>query len=271
MRPEAPRVLITGGGSGIGRALAIEVGRSGARVAICGRRPEALLETARLMPLPDDVVTIPADLTDAAGRAGVIARLASGWGALDVLVNNAGIVEGGAHEELDDEATARMLATNVLGPMALTRAAFPLLKASGSARVVNIGSVFGDIAYPQFAAYSASKFALRGFSSALAREWHAHGIAVTYAAPRATRTSAASAFSALIAKGGMTLDDPETVARRIWTAVRSGRPRVYPTGPERLFILIQNLFPSLVDRALSLVPDQSSAHGQATAATVKDH
>lgn len=270
MRPDAPRVLVTGGGSGIGRALAVEASRSGAKVAICGRRPEALTETAGLMPQPSEVVTISADLTNPADRAAVIATLTERWGALDVLVNNAGIVEGGAYEAFDDAATARMLATNVLAPMALTRAAFGLLKASGAARVVNVGSVFGDIAYPEFAAYSASKFALRGFSSALAREWRAHGIAVTYAAPRATRTNAASAFSDMIARSGMALDDPETVAKRIWTAVRAGRRRIYPAGPERLFILIQSLFPSVIDRALSLAPDPSSS-GRPTAGTIKDY
>ena len=69
MRPDAPRVLVTGGGSGIGRALAVEASRSGAKVAICGRRPEALAETAGLMPQPSEVVTISADLTNPADRA----------------------------------------------------------------------------------------------------------------------------------------------------------------------------------------------------------
>ncbi len=256
MRPDALRVLITGGGSGIGRALAIEASRAGAEVAVCGRRAEALEETASLMDASSGVLMIPADLTIPSDRAHVIDTVARHWGSLDILVNNAGVVEGGAHEILDDTTTERMFATNVLAPMALTKSAFPLLMASTGRqkRVVNIGSVFGDIAYPEFAAYSASKFALRGFSSALSREWRAHGIDVTYAAPRATRTDAAAAFSGLIAKNGMSLDTPEAVARRIWSAIRAGRRRVYPAGPERLFILLQSLAPSLVDRALSAKP-----------------
>ena len=148
------------------------------------------------MSAPSRVLKIQADLTLASGRADVIEAIAHHWGRLDILINNAGVIEGGAHERLDDAVTERMFATNVLAPMALTRSAFPLLIASigRQRRVVNIGSVFGDIAYPEFAAYSASKFALRGFSSALSREWRAHGIAVTYAAPRATRTDAAAAL-----------------------------------------------------------------------------
>lgn len=261
MPPDAPRVLITGGGSGIGRALAIEASRSGAEVAICGRRADALEETANLTQSPSKVLAIQADLTIPSDRAYVINAVAHHWGSLDILVNNAGIVEGGAHESLDDAATERMFATNVLAPMALTRCAFPLLMArpGRQRRVVNIGSVFGDIAYPEFAAYSASKFALRGFSSALSREWRAHGIDVTYAAPRATRTDAAAAFSSLIEKGGMSLDTPDAVARRIWSAIRTGRRRVYPAGPERFFILLQSLAPSLVDRALSVKPAKTAA------------
>lgn len=261
MRPDALRVLITGGGSGIGRALAIEASRAGAEVAICGRRTDALEETASLMDAPSEVLAIQADLTIPSDRAYVIDTVAHHWGSLDILINNAGVVEGGAHETIDDATTERMFATNVLAPMALTRNAFPLLMASTGRerRVVNIGSVFGDIAYPEFAAYSASKFALRGFSSALSREWRAHGIDVTYAAPRATRTDAAAAFSGLIEKGGMSLDAPEAVAHRIWSAIRAGRRRVYPAGPERFFILLQSLAPSLVDRALSVKPAKTAA------------
>ncbi|WP_370673775.1 SDR family NAD(P)-dependent oxidoreductase [Pleomorphomonas sp. PLEO] len=253
MQPEPPLVLVTGGGSGIGRALALAADREGADIALCGRRADALAETAALFDGGGDTLVIPADLTTAAGRARVIDTIGRRWGRLDILVNNAGIVEGGPHDTFDDDAVERLIKTNVLAPMALTRAAFPLLKASRarSPRVVNVGSVFGEIAYPEFAAYSASKFALRGFSLALRREWKRHGIEVTYAAPRATRTDAASAFDDLIESQGMSLDAPDAVAKRIWKAVSQGRRTVYPVGPERLFILIQSMFPALIDRALT--------------------
>jgi short-subunit dehydrogenase len=193
---------------------------------------------------------IAADVRWAADRARVVATIAEAWGALDVLVNNAGMVEGGPMDRLSDATLERLFHTNVIGPMALARGLAPLLAAARPSRIVNVGSMFGDIAYPGFAAYSASKFALRGFSSALRREWQPLGIAVTYAAPRATRTDAAAAFADLIAATGMRLDAPERVARAIWRAVERGQDDVYPRGPERLFLLIQNLAPKLVDRAL---------------------
>ncbi len=251
MPPNSKRVLITGAGSGIGRALAIEAANRGMTVALCGRRREALIATASAIGLRHRPLIAPADITLGADRRRLVAELSKAWGALDVLINNAGVVEGGPLEKIDDEALARVFQTNVIAPMALTRDLKPLLVAAKPSRVVNIGSVFGDIPYPQFSAYSASKFALRGFSIALRREWADSGVGVTYAAPRATKTDAAAAFEALIVASKMSLDSPDLVARRIWSAVENGSDSIYPKGPERLFVLIQRLFPRMIDRALA--------------------
>lgn len=250
MQPEAPHVLITGGGSGIGRALALEAARRGMQVAICGRRTEPLQDTARSLGDAAGPV-IAADITQARERERIVHTLQEAWGRLDVLVNNAGLVHGGDVAHTADAAVEATFQTNVLAPIALTRDLHPLLMAARPSRVVNIGSVFGEIAYPGFAAYSASKFALRGFSAALRREWAKTGIGVTYAAPRATRTDAAAAFDALLAAGGMQLDDPAKVAAAIWKAVEAGADDVYPAGLERLFLLVQRLAPRLIDRALA--------------------
>jgi short-subunit dehydrogenase len=138
-----------------------------------------------------------------------------------------------------------------MAPMALTRDLMPLLVAAKPSRVVNVGSIFGDIGYPEFTCYSAAKFALRGFSMALRREWKRKGISVTYAAPRATQTDAAAAFAGLIAKTKRTMDSPEQVARQIWRAVASGQDSVYAPAPERVYVLIQRLFPRVIDWSLS--------------------
>lgn len=251
MSTERRHVLITGGGSGIGRALAIEAMRRGFDVALCGRRRSALEETVGLLPPGSNALVFEADLTRASDRAGLIAGLGAAWGRLDVLINNAGVVIGGEADRFDDPALERTFHTNVFAPMALTRDLMPLLSMARPSRVVNVGSVFGEIAYPGFAAYSASKFALRGFSDALRREWRASGIGVTYAAPRATRTRAADAFHDLVSEAGMVLDDPARVARDIWVGVEAGRDRIPPPGAERLFVLVQRLAPSLVDRMLA--------------------
>jgi short-subunit dehydrogenase len=250
--PHEPKcVLITGAGSGIGRALAVEVAQRGMNVALCGRREGALKATRALLDREDQHMVIPADITKPEGRRRIVEIIGNKWKALDVLVNNAGVVEGGAIEKFDDEALSRTFLTNVIAPIALTRDLMPLLLAAKPSRIVNIGSVFGDIAYPLFSGYSASKFALRGFSNALRREWKQAGIGVTYAAPRATRTDAAVAFDDLIADAKMSVDAPAQVARQIWRAVASGHDSIYAPAPERIYVVIQRIFPQIIDWALS--------------------
>src|ERR1700688_33494 len=251
MLPEQKLVLVTGAGSGIGRALCVEAANRGLAVALCGRRQEALEETRTLLGNSSGHLIIPADITRPEDRGVIVDRIRNGRGALDILINNAGIVEGGPLETFDDDALARTFQTNVLAPMALTRDLMSLLIAAQPSRVVNVGSIFGDIGYPDFTCYSAAKFALRGFSIALRREWKRKGIGVTYAAPRATRTDAAVAFNDLIANAKMSVDAPAQVARRIWRAVASGHDSIYAPAPERIYVVIQRIFPQIIDWSLS--------------------
>jgi short-subunit dehydrogenase len=250
MQLEGKFALVTGAGSGIGRALAVEGSKRGLTLGLCGRRADALDETLALLGASKAHIVIPADVTRAEDRATIVARLAESWGRLDVLVNNAGVVAGGALAQETDAALERLIATNVTAPIALTRDLLPLLVAARPSRVVNIGSMFGDIPFPLFTAYSATKFALRGFSDALRREFRDRGVGVTYAAPRATKTEAADALETLIAAVAPKLDDPAAVAAQIWTAVEKDAASVYPAGAERFFVLLQRLFPFVVDGAV---------------------
>jgi short-subunit dehydrogenase len=251
MPREQKCVLITGAGSGIGRALAIEAAQRGMVVALCGRRETALEGTAALLDRRSQHIIVPADITNPQDRRRIVEVIRGEWKALDILVNNAGVVEGAAIEKFDDDAISRTFLTNVIAPIALTRDLMPLLAAARPSRVVNIGSVFGDIAYPQFSSYSASKFALRGFSNALRLEWKQIGIGVTYAAPRATQTDATVAFDHLIANANMSVDAPAKVARQIWRSVASGHDSIYAPAPERIYVAIQRIFPQIIDWALS--------------------
>jgi short-subunit dehydrogenase len=251
MRPEQKLVLVTGAGSGIGRALSIEAAQRGMAVAMCGRRQDALEATAALLGPSASHLIIPADITRPEDRQRIVDCVGSERGALDILINNAGIIEGGPLEKCDDDAIARTFQTDVMAPMALTRDLMSLLIAARPSRIVNVGSIFGDIGYPDFTCYSAAKFALRGFSIALRREWKRKGIGVTYAAPRATRTDAAAAFAGLIAKTKMNMDTPDQVAQQIWRAIASGHDSVYAPAPERIYVLIQRLFPRAIDWSLS--------------------
>ncbi|HMK41079.1 MAG TPA: SDR family NAD(P)-dependent oxidoreductase [Methyloceanibacter sp.] len=251
MQLEGKRALITGAGSGIGRALAIEASRLGMTVALCGRRAEPLYATLSEMTPSGRHLRLRGDITAPAVRRGIRHYLWDHWGGLDVLVNNAGLVPVGPLSCITDDELERVMMTNVVAPLALTREMLPLLRRPGKSRIVNVGSVLGDIAYPLFAAYSASKFAVRGLSIAMRRELKPYGIGVTYAAPRATKTDASQAMGPLVEPLQMRLDNPTAVASQIWRAVTQDLDSIYPRGPERLFVLAQRLVPKIVDRAIS--------------------
>jgi short-subunit dehydrogenase len=251
MQLEGKCALITGAGSGIGRALAVEASRRGMTVALCGRRAQALSETLSEMAPSGRHLRLRGDVTSPVMRRGMRDYLWRQWGRLDVLINNAGVVAVGPLAYAADAELEQMMAINVVAPMALTREMLPLLRQAIPSRVVNIGSMFGDIPYPLIAGYSASKFALRGLSIALRRELRPYGIGVTYAAPRATKTAAAEAFDPLVEPMRMRMDDPARVAAQIWQAVAKELDSVYAKGPERFFVLVQKLLPRLVDRAIA--------------------
>ena len=202
-----------------------------------------------LLGSPNGHFAIAGDITQPADRRRLIDRIASEWGALDLLINNAGIMEGGPLGDCDDEALARMFDTNVVGPIALTRDLMPLLAKARPSRVVNIGSIFGDIPYPYSLPTRPPNSPLRGFSIALRREWKEKGISVTYAAPRATRTAILTHVEHLMSK--VRADTPERVAAQIWRGIANGATSVYAPGPERVFVFIQRVFPRVIDRALS--------------------
>jgi len=238
-------VLITGAGSGIGRALAIMGARLGYGLILVGRTESTLSETAEACD-STKLRLVVADVTSAKGRALIVDEAGQ---SLDILINNAGTLSVGHFHDMSDADLERMTATNLLAPMALTRDLLPALeKAQG--RIANIGSVFGDIGFPFFTGYSATKFGLRGFSDAIRRELSGRGIGVTYIAPRATHTAAESAFSRLTGPLGIKFDTVETVAIQAWNAIHKGKRESFPKSKDRLFVKIQRLFPTLIDKSV---------------------
>lgn len=246
MTRKTPVALITGAGSGIGRALAVEAARSGYDLILAGRRQAQLEETAALL-VSGKVQLVPADITTPEGRAAIVAAAGD---RLDILVNNAGRLAVGRLTDLGDQEIAQTVGTNLTAALLLTRDLIPAL-AEAQGRIVNIGSMFGMIAFPYFSAYSATKFAMRGLSDALRRELSEFGITVTFVAPRATQTPAQGAFAHLVEPFGMVLDTPERVATRAWSGIMAGRKTIYPGFGERVFALLQALAPSLIDRVLT--------------------
>ncbi len=253
MKAAAMRVLLTGASGGIGCALALELQARGASVLLVGRDPVALERTAaRLGGRSPSVGWHAADLATTAGRATVVAA-ASQWGGTgcNVLVNNAGLGDFRMIDELDDAAVEHLFAINAIVPIQLTRALLDHLRAQPEAAILNVGSVFGSLGYPGFAAYSATKFALRGFSEALRRELADSRIGVHYFAPRATQTEMnTAAVTALNTELGVAMDLPSAVAIAACNLLEAGGRSAVFGWPERLFVRINAVLPGVVDGSL---------------------
>ncbi|MCB1877263.1 MAG: SDR family oxidoreductase [Chromatiales bacterium] len=252
MQLEGKTVVLTGASGGIGQAIARELSLAGARLALLGRREQALEQTATpLRNSGSEVVSIAADLSTAQGRATALASLHSALPAVDVLINNAGTQSFAPLPQVSEDDLETLIRTNLVAPMALTRALLPAMIARGSGRVVNIGSTFGTLGFACFSIYSASKFGLRGFSEALRRELAGSGVEVCYVAPRGTRTDFNPGTLYRMADAtGMNMDEPARVGQSVRKALEKDRKEVYIGFPESLFVRINALFPRLVDRAL---------------------
>ncbi|MES1253975.1 MAG: SDR family NAD(P)-dependent oxidoreductase [Acidobacteriota bacterium] len=175
-------ILVTGGGRGIGRAIALAFAASGSTVVIASRTASDLEETAAAITARGArAVALPMDVTDEAGVAHAFGRLRAEVGTLDVLVNNAGVGGGTPIDKTDTASWRRVLDTNVWGTFLVTRQAVPLLADNG--RIINLSSVLGRFGVPGYTAYCASKHAVIGFTRALALELVARGVTVNAVCP----------------------------------------------------------------------------------------
>ena len=182
-------VLVTGAGSGIGRATAVALARRGARLTLAGRREGPLEETARLVEeVGGESRVVAGDVTDRAARERFVRAAAESFGGLDVLVNNAGSVRAGRLENVDAEEVRSQIEVNLTAPILLTQAAMGALRESGDAAVVNVSSGFGLVGMPFYAVYAATKAGLAHFGEALRRELYGEGVHVVTVYPGATET-----------------------------------------------------------------------------------
>ena len=237
------RAVLTGASGGIGHAIAAALAPSCDALLLVGRDRERLAETA--------AAAGPAARTRAADHATRAGRDAVELDGINLLINNAGACDVAWLAGQSDATLERIVETNVLAPMQLTRRLLPQLARAPQAWIVNVGSIFGYLGYPGHAAYSASKFALRGFSEALRRELADGPVRVLYFAPRATRTAMNGAgLVALNRELGVAMDDPAAVAQSLMRLLRRPARERLLGMPERLFARVNQLAPGLVDRAL---------------------
>jgi len=178
--------FITGASTGFGRLLAEEVLKSGARVIATARRPEQIAELTRQY--PETLRTFVLDVTKPAEIESVAAGAVAAFGRVDVLVNNAGYGIAGGIEEATEEEFMPVFETNVFGLMRVTRAFLPQFRKQRSGHIVNLSSLAGLTGAPGWGFYNATKFAVEGFSEALAGEMAPLGVKVTIIEPGPFRT-----------------------------------------------------------------------------------
>jgi NAD(P)-dependent dehydrogenase (short-subunit alcohol dehydrogenase family) len=177
--------IVTGGGRGIGAAIASELARLGASVTVMGRDARALDQCAAYLTSEYRVRALPVvcDVSDEASIDGAFARSRESLGEPYVLVNNAGQASGAALPEMDRDMWDRMMAVNLTGPYLCARAVLPAMIATGTGRIVNIASTAGLRGYARLSAYCASKHGVIGLTRALAQETAKAGITVNAVCP----------------------------------------------------------------------------------------
>jgi NAD(P)-dependent dehydrogenase (short-subunit alcohol dehydrogenase family) len=259
-------VLITGGSRGLGLVLARHVCARGGNVALIARDREELARAkADLAPRGGKVLTIECDLLDAGQIQSAVRQIIDRFGKIDILINNAGIIEVGPFDNMTREDFERAMRLHFWAPYELISQIVPEMRIWGGGRIVNISSIGGKMAVPHLAPYSASKFALTGFSDGLRAELARDNIHVTTVAPGMMRTGshvnakfkgkhddefawfAASAGAPLISMNA------NRAARKILGACRRGQPSLTLTFAARGAILGNALFPNLTGHLMKFL------------------
>ena len=276
-------VVITGGSRGLGLVMARQLADEGANVVLIARDEAELARAAediRLRQPFAEVLTIAADVRRRYDAERVIAQSIDRFGRIDVLINNAGIIQVGpaAHMQLTDYDDA--MNTHFWGPLYMTTAALPHMRQQGHGRIVNISSIGGRVSVPHMVPYSASKFALTGLSDGLRYELAHENIMVTTVSPGLMRTGSplnASmkgrhpqeyAWFAISDSLPLATIDVERAARQVIAACRRGDAELVITVQAKIAILARTVAPELFAAAMTMInrllPPPTGKEGDST-------
>lgn len=244
-------MVVTGGGNGIGREIVLQLVQRGARVAVVDVRQDSLDETKRLAAAGDRVSTHVVDITDRPRVLALVAQVLEAHGAVDGLINNAGIIQPFVRiADLDFEAIDRVVNVNFYGTVNMIKAFLPELLKRPEGHIVNVSSMGGFLPVPGQGIYGATKAAVKLLGEALFAELRGTGVGVTVVMPGATSTDitknsgvttpgddAASSQSAAM------MTSPQVVAGRILDGIEQKRLHVFPAKDSRLMDIAMRLAP----------------------------
>jgi short-subunit dehydrogenase len=264
------RIVITGASQGIGKALAEAAARRGGRVLAAARSDALLAELAQKVRAAGGTIeTVHADITRREDREAMAGAALRHFGGIDVLVNNAGIGATGHFAEVSPERLRAIMEVNFFALAETTRQFLPLMRLGQTPAVVNVSSIAGKRGIPARSEYSASKFAVQGFSEALRAELAKDGIDVLVVAPSLTQTNFSQ--NMLEQKAALQLDHlrgmtAQAVALATLRALERGRNEVCLSLGGKMIVLVNRLFPRLADliarrKVYSLFRDEIQAGG----------
>lgn len=250
---EGQAAWITGASSGIGAALARGLAKEGARLILSGRNVEALEQVAADC---GDCLVLPFETTDYAAIPGAVARAQDWSGGIDLLVNNAGISQRSLAVETAFPVYERVIAVDLLAPIALTQAVVPAMVKRGSGRIAMISSIAGKVGVPMRTAYCAAKFGIAGYADALRAEVGYLGVQVHNIYPGSIRTNVSrNALTADGSKRGVSdrvidngIDPDVAVAQMIEAMARGDREIIVAEGAELAMGEARRMQDTLIDQ-----------------------
>jgi len=272
-------VVITGGSRGLGLLLARQLKKDGARIVLLARNREELLQArASLDRGTNTVMAIVCDIADRQHVDHAIQSTLQAFGRIDVLINNAGVIQVGPLEHMTYGDYQHAMNVHFWGALHCTEAVLPHMRRRRGGRIINIASIGGLIAVPHLAPYAASKFALVGYSDAVRAEVAKDGIRVTTVCPGLMRTGSAinalmkgqheAEFAWFAALSSMPLVsiNAKRAAKKILSAGRRGLPHLTITPQARIAAMLDRLLPNTMARLMTvaarMLPGPSAASGQ---------
>ncbi len=248
------RAIVTGGSSGIGKAIALELCGQGASVVVTARREERLAEIVEeSRSLEGAMLSVAGDISEPDVRERVVNCAVSELGGLDFLVNNAGVGTLGRFEDATAERLRQVMEVNFFALVEMTRTALPHLKQGRRPIIVNVSSILGRRAVPHNSEYCASKFAVHGFSEAIRTELAGQGVDVLVVSPGTTETEFFEQVLDRTSEPGWPEHRPVTavhVAKRTVSAMCAGRREIVPYFWGKVLCGMNRVSPRLVDRVM---------------------